>query len=66
MDKHTRLRVTLGIDVKVVAPTGNTTAYKLRVVLEIHGKDRLAVLASRFSRMVRYTCSRCPGESSKF
>ena len=32
MDKHTRLRVTLGIDVKVVAPTGNTTAYKLRVV----------------------------------
>ena len=45
MDKHTRLRVTLGIDVKVVAPTGNTTAYKLRVVLEIHSKDRLAVLA---------------------
>ena len=41
MDEHARLHVSGGVDVQVAAAAGDTSAYKLAVVLEVERKQRL-------------------------
>ena len=47
VDEHARLRITVGVDVEVVAASCNTSADEFTVVLEVHGIEAdVAVLAA--------------------
>ena len=55
VDEYTRLYVTLSVDMQVTAASGNTSAYILSIILEIHTEDGLG--STEFTNAFVHLCT---------